>query len=221
MLIKYSGHACFKVRDNETGYSIVFDPYEPGSVPGFRDIVDSASRVICSHDHFDHDSVGSIKIIPNEADPFDVQYIDTWHDPEKGALRGPNRIHIVTDRKTGEKLIHYGDIGEVLDDLLTEENLQLLGDADIALIPVGGKYTYDADEALELIRRTSPKIAVPMHFRSESAGCGLPDIGSVEDFLTGAQEQGFTIKLSNAWFYDSAEYDLGECILGIMPENMQ
>ena len=155
MLIKYTGHACFKIRDNETGYSIVFDPYEPDSVPGFGKVVDIASRVICSHEHFDHNSRDSVQIVPSDADPFDVKSIDTWHDPEKGALRGPNSITVVTDRKTGEKVIHYGDIGEKIDDLLTEENLALLKDADVALIPVGGTYTYDADEALELIRRTN------------------------------------------------------------------
>ena len=139
MLIKYTGHSCFKVRDNETGYSIVFDPYEPDSIPGLRKVVDSASEVICSHEHFDHNSRNSVRLFPSDESPYDVVSIDTWHDPEKGALRGPNRIHIVTDRKTGEKLIHYGDIGEVIDDLLTEENLALLKDADVALIPVGGK----------------------------------------------------------------------------------
>ena len=221
MLIKYTGHACFKVRDNETGYSIVFDPYEPDSIPGLRKVVDSASEVICSHEHFDHNSRDSVRIVASEESPFEVSFIDTWHDPEKGALRGPNRISVVTDRKTGEKLIHYGDIGEVMDDLLTEENLALLKDADIALIPVGGKYTYDADEALELIRRTTPKITIPMHFRSESGGFGLPDIGTVEDFLTKAHNSGFTVKLSSLWFYDTAENDIGECILGIRPENMK
>ena len=38
---------------------------------------------------------------------------------------------MITHKATGEKLVHYGDIGEVLDDLLTEENLALLKDADI------------------------------------------------------------------------------------------
>lgn len=83
MLIKYTGHACFKVRDNETGYSILFDPYEPDSVPGFRKIVDSASEVICSHDHFDHNYTDAVKVIPMEESPFEVTAIDTWHDPEK------------------------------------------------------------------------------------------------------------------------------------------
>ena len=41
MIIKYAGHACFKILDEETGYSIVFDPYEPGSVKGFGDIRDA------------------------------------------------------------------------------------------------------------------------------------------------------------------------------------
>lgn len=220
MLIKYTGHACFKVRDNETGYSIVFDPYEPGSVPGYRDIVDSATEVICSHEHFDHNHRDSVRIFPAENCPYDIQFIDTWHDDKKGALRGPDRITIVTDRKTGEKLIHYGDIGEVLDDLLTEENAALLTGADIALIPVGGTYTYDADEALELIRRTSPKITVPMHFRSEAAGFGFDNIGSIENFLTKADAAGHKVRVSEVWFYDTAENDLDKCILAIRPENI-
>ena len=220
MLIKYTGHSCFKVRDNETGYSIVFDPYEPDSIPGLRKVVDSASEVICSHEHFDHNSRDSVKLYPSEESPYEVTYIDTWHDPEKGALRGPNRIHIVTDRKTGVKLIHYGDIGEVMDDLLTDDNLKILKDADVALIPVGGKYTYDAEEAIELIKRTTPKVAVPMHFRSEPGGFGLSDIGTIEDFLMKAHNSGMAVKLANVWFYDTSGVDLGECVLAIKPENM-
>lgn len=219
MLIKYTGHACFKVRDNETGYSIVFDPYEPDSVPGFRKIVDSASEVLCSHEHFDHNCRDAVRIIPAGESPYDVRTIDGWHDKEQGRARGANRIHIVTDKRTGEKLVHYGDIGQSADELLTEENLELLKDADIALIPVGGFYTIDADEAIELIERTSPKIAVPMHFRSE-AGFGLPNIGSIEDFLGKAHNAGMSVRVSDVWFYDTAENDIGKCVLVIRPENI-
>ena len=169
MIIKYIGHSCFKILDEETGYSIVFDPYEPGSVKGFGDIKDAASEVLCTHDHFDHNYKEAILVEPKDESPFEVKWIDTFHDPEKGALRGVNRIYVVTHRATGEKLVHYGDIGEVLDDLLTEENLELLKDADIALVPVGGVYTYDRREALDLIDRTTPKLRLPMHYRIRSA----------------------------------------------------
>ena len=54
MIIKYVGHACFKILDEETGYSIVFDPYKPLSVKGFGKIKDAASEVLCSHEHSDH-----------------------------------------------------------------------------------------------------------------------------------------------------------------------
>lgn len=220
MLIKFIGHACFKIRDNETGYSVIFDPYQPDSVPGLKKIVDLASEVLCSHEHFDHNSRDSVKVEKASESPYLVEYIDTWHDPEKGSLRGPNRIHILTDKKTGEKLIHYGDIGEVLDDLLTEENLALLKDADVALIPVGGTYTYDADEALALIDRTTPKLTIPMHFRSEDAGFGFDNIGSIENFLRKAHETGHAVNVSRVCFYDTAEYDLKDCILAIRPQNI-
>ena len=220
MLIRYTGQACFKLRDNTTGYSVVFDPYQPDSVPGFHRIVDTASEVLCSHDHFDHNSRDSLIIEPAENSPYEISFIDTWHDPEKGALRGPNRIYIVTDKRTGERLIHYGDIGEVMDDLLTEENMALLKDADVALIPVGGTYTYDADQAIELIRRTTPKIAVPMHFRTETGFFGLSNIGSIEDFLTKAQKAGIRVNISKVSFYDTEAYDLEDCILALRPQNV-
>lgn len=221
MIIKYVGHACFKILDEETGYSIVFDPYEPGSVKGFGDIRDAASEVLCSHDHFDHNCREAIKLEPKEESPFDLKWIDTFHDPEKGALRGTNRIYIVTHKATGEKLVHYGDIGEVLDDLLTEENLALLKDADIALVPIGGVYTYDRREALDLIEKTKPKLVLPMHYRAEAAGFGLPNIDTIENFLIDAEARGHGIGIGQMWFINTADYKADADILVLRPQNMR
>ena len=220
MLIKYIGHACFKVRDNETGYSIVFDPYEPDSLPGYRKIVDSASEVICSHEHFDHNSVSSIMIDPKEESPYEVTFIDCYHDEVHGAKRGTNKVTIIRDKKTGEKLIHYGDLGENLDDFLTDERLELLKDADVALIPVGGVYTIDGDQAIELIRRTHPNIAVPMHYRSETGGFGLSNIDSIESFTDKTQAAGIKTRFLKMFFYDTQEYPMDACVLAIRPQNI-
>lgn len=220
MIIKYIGHACFKIMDAGTGYSIVIDPYEPGSVPGFGDIRDAASEVICTHDHFDHNFTDAVSVEEKDGSPFEVKCIDTWHDEVKGKKRGPNRIVIITHKESGEKLIHYGDIGEVLDDLLSKENEALLADADIALIPVGGKYTYDKDEALDLIERTKPKMVIPMHYRAEAAGFGLSDIGTIEEFLVAAAGRKHTISVGNLYFIDTDKTKPGCDILALRPQNI-
>ncbi|MBQ5355078.1 MAG: MBL fold metallo-hydrolase, partial [Clostridia bacterium] len=35
---------------------------------------------------------------------------------------------------------------------------------DIAVIPVGGKYTMTAEEAAELVNKIAPKAAIPTHY---------------------------------------------------------
>ena len=219
MIIKYTGHSCFKILDSETGYSIVFDPYRPGSVPGYGDIKDTASEVLCSHGHDDHCGSECIIAEPREESPFRVEIIDAFHDPEKGTLRGTNRIHIVTNRSTGEKLVHYGDIGEKPDALPTDENMALLKDADIALVPVGGFYTCDMDEALELVERTGSKLMIPMHFRSETAGFGYPNIDTIESFLDRAAKKGKKISVARVSFINTGDIDLDSDILVLRPQN--
>ena len=218
MIIKYAGHSCFKILDDETGYSIVLDPFRDGSVPGYGKIVDVASEVLCSHEHDDHAGREHVTIEPKDDSPFKVEYIDTFHDPEKGALRGPDRIHVITNTKTGEKLVHYGDVGETLDELLTEENLALLKDADIALVPCGGVYTYNRQEALELINRTTPKLVLPMHYRSSTLGFDFGHIDTIEEFMEFAARAGKKVSISQMWFVNTGDVELDCDILVLRPQ---
>ncbi len=220
MIIRYTGHSCFKLYDDKTGYSIIFDPYKPGSVPGYHDIRDIASKVLPSHTHDDHFGMESVQLETRDDSPYRVEAIDTYHDPEKGALRGENRINIVTDKRTGEKLIHYGDIGEKIDDLLTEENMALLKDADIALVPIGGYYTYDMQEAMELIERTTPKMVIPMHFRSEIVGFGYPNIDTIEKFIDFATKAGKKVTVARVSYINTGDIHLDCDILVLKPHNI-
>lgn len=216
MIIRYIGHACFKISGGEAGCSVVLDPYENGSVPGFKDIDESAGEVLCSHDHFDHNCRDAVRLEDQGECPFEIRFIESWHDDVKGAKRGPNRITVIIEKSSGKKLIHYGDIGEVLGDLLTDENRELLCGADVALIPVGGTYTYDADEALDLIGATEPKLTIPMHYRSEAGGYGLPNIGSIEDFLDKAAKRSCSIQRSQDSCCDTGS-EMPEGILTLEP----
>ena len=60
MNLKWLGHSCFRVECDS--YVIIIDPFAPGSVPGVRDIKESAQRVLCSHEHFDHNARNVISL---------------------------------------------------------------------------------------------------------------------------------------------------------------
>ena len=44
---------------------------------------------------------------------------------------------------------------------------------DIACVPIGGTYTMDVEEAVELVKRIKPKICIPIHYHTI--------VGTVED----------------------------------------
>lgn len=174
LTITWHGHSCFTVSAND--YRIVFDPYAPGSVPGLSPLALTADQILCSHDHHDHactDAV-SLRETPAAGSPFDILKIDTFHDDDNGAKRGPNRIHIL---QTGDlRLAHLGDLGCIPN----ARQMEQLKNLDVILIPVGGYYTIDANCAWELIARLSPRVVIPMHYRSDTFG--FPVIERLEEF---------------------------------------
>ena len=54
MKITWIGHACFKIESD--GYTLIFDPYADGFVPGLKPLREKADMVLCSHEHGDHNA---------------------------------------------------------------------------------------------------------------------------------------------------------------------
>ena len=172
MNLIWNGHSCFTLKTAEG--SVVFDPYRDGSVPGLSPIRLTADLVLCSHDHRDH-GARELVGLTGRTPSFSVETISTFHDPEGGALRGTDTIHIVAAE--GMRLAHLGDLGCIP----TPEQLDRLRGLDVLLIPVGGYYTIDASQAQELAEELKPRIVVPMHYRSDTFGYEV--IARLEDFL--------------------------------------
>ena len=172
MKLTWMGHACWKVEDD--GYSVVIDPFSPGSVPGCPDIACEADAVLCSHGHGDHNYRQGVTIVSRGAYPFEVKTIPTWHDEAQGALRGYNIIHVIDAGFM--RAVHLGDLGH----LLNEEQLGQIGTPDVIMIPVGGYYTIDAKTAKQVADSIGAKIILPMHYRGD--GFGYDVISSVDEF---------------------------------------
>ena len=172
MKLIWYGHSCFLLETAEG--SAVFDPYAPGSVPGWRMPPLTADCALCSHQHSDHNWAGGVTLTGRRPG-FKLETLDTWHDGEHGALRGPNSIHMV--EAEGLRVAHLGDLGHEL----SLEQRAALGRIDVLMIPVGGFFTIDAKQAARTAEQIGAPIVIPMHYRGK--GFGYDKIGPVEDFL--------------------------------------
>jgi len=57
----------------------------------------------------------------------------------------------------GKTIYHAGDT-----DFIPE--MKLLGKVDVAMLPIGGKFTMDINEAVEATIAINPKFVIPMHY---------------------------------------------------------
>ena len=171
--LRWNGHACFSLTCR--GFTVVFDPYEDNYVPGFAPLDLEADLVLCSHGHGDHSAPHVAKLRTGRDHPLTPPTIDTFHDPEGGALRGTNTIHIL--EAGGLKAAHFGDIGCQL----TPTQLAELQGLDLAMIPVGGFYTIGPEEAKALMDKLGARVVVPMHYRMGDVG--LPAVRELDEFL--------------------------------------
>lgn len=160
------GHSCFEFACSE--HTAVIDPYK--GVPGYPELSLEAGEVYASHDHDDHGYFGAVRIIAQPGrSPFRVTTVDTFHDPEGGALRGRNKITIIEAGTV--RLAHFGDLGHELSD----EQLDAVKGADIIMIPVGGFYTIDGVQAAHIAEATGAKLMIPMHFHRDGRGYDVID----------------------------------------------
>lgn len=188
MEVKWLGHACFKLTHE--GYSVVIDPFQPGSVPGLRDIQETADMVLCTHGHYDHNYAEGVKLTGNsERGEFKVTKLTVCHDDAGGSLRGMSDILLL--EIDGYRVAHFGDIGCAL----TDEQKDMLRGLDLAMIPVGGYYTIDAAQAARMVRDLSPAVVIPMHYTGDSYG--FDEIGRVEAFIELFDEERVQVVNSN------------------------
>ena len=172
MTITWLGHACFRVE--EDGYAVVMDPYT--GVRGYPALAVSADEVLCSHSHFDHCYKDAVTVpMRLRPSPFTMETMDTFHDDRQGALRGSNTVHIL--RCGGKTLVHLGDLGHPL----SRQQAEKICGCDVLLLPVGGVYTINAQQAKAVVEQIAPKIVVPMHYRHDPYG--LENVAGVEEFL--------------------------------------
>jgi len=164
--VKYITHACFEISGNKT---ILIDPFFNGNEtnPHYNGNPDI---VLVTHEHFDHADAGNMKgkivaphtvNIPNKIemkigdekviDGIKIKMIRASHYQSKY----PTGYIITMD---GKNIAHLGDT--YLD------GVDPLGNIDLLLVPIGGHYTMNIEEALKAVEIIKPKMVIPMHYNT-------------------------------------------------------
>ncbi len=183
MRIVWHMHSCFEVEGSAT---VVIDPHDGRSI-GVKPPSLKADLVLITHDHFDHNAIRVVKgdyvmlkdVAPKRVKGVSVRGTAAFHDDVQGEKRG--RMNIFQFTMDGIRFCHLGDLGH----LLTDRQVQEIGQVDVLFIPVGGVFTIDGAQAQELVRMMSPRVAIPMHFRV--GGLSL-SIHNADEFLSGLPE---------------------------------
>ena len=167
MLFQHIGHAEFLI-ETESGVRIVTDPYDAGCGYPLRKV--TADVALVSHHHHDHDAVENLKGEPRVIDTagnytpeteVQITAVRGFHDDAGGSKRGETLLFLI--EAEGLRIVHLGDLGCALD----ADQLKILKNPDVLMIPVGGFFTIDAKQAKEISEQLGAKVILPMHYKTE------------------------------------------------------
>ncbi len=180
MKLKYFGHSAFLIED------LLIDPFLTGNPHCTTETGDVECNIIClTHDHDDH--VGdafeigkrnnavivaiydfakdvSSKGVRTEGmniggtitvGDWDIKMVEALHSSNKGHPAG----FILKHRKFNRTIYHAGDTGLFSD-------MKLIGDEgiDIAMLPIGDRYTMGIGDAVKAVELIKPGLVIPMHY---------------------------------------------------------
>lgn len=175
-------HSSIKIKNSKTIY---FDPFKIDK--NYND----ADYIFITHSHYDHYSEEDIKkvrkketkiiitsdlkekvkelgfensniiiVTPNEKyiiDTLKIETIPAYNNEKQFHPKSKNWVGYIIEIN-GEKYYIAGDTD------ITEENKKIK--CDVALLPIGGTFTMNYEEATELANIIKPKIVIPIHYGS-------------------------------------------------------
>ncbi|MFP3133557.1 MAG: metal-dependent hydrolase [Nitrososphaeria archaeon] len=183
--IRWLGHAAFEIQGQ--GSDILIDPWLTNPLSPVRPEEVKPDYIVVTHDHNDH--LGeAIEISKRTGAPIISVYELANYISEKGGksigmnIGGPlvlkNNLYVYLTQAfhssthgsptgviiniNGLSIYHAGDTGLFGD-------MKLIGEVyspDVALLPIGGFFTMNPEQAAVAVQLISPRYAIPMHYNT-------------------------------------------------------
>ncbi len=186
MKLRFLGHAAVRLEGKKT---VLIDPFlrdNPQALEKPENIT-QADVIVITHDHGDHlgdafeiaSKTGAVIVAQHEialmaqdkglkaegmniGGPVEVEGVRVWltpafHTSGVGAPTG-----CVVEMSVGKRVYHAGDTGLFSD-------MRLIGQLfkpDAALLPIGGRYTMDVNQAAMAVEMIGAPVVIPVHYNT-------------------------------------------------------
>ncbi len=169
MIITWHGEGALKIVDKET--TIAVNPHDgtTDKMPSF-----SAALGLIGGSFATDKPLREQPFLVTGPGEYEVKGVFVYGVHAKG-VDGPVTVFLL--EIDGVTMAHLGGIQQ---DQLTQEQLEVLEGADVLFVPVGGKNSLNAKQAIKMINQIEPRIIVPIDYKT--AGSKSTKDG-VEPFL--------------------------------------
>lgn len=191
--LSYLGHSGFIISN---GKKIAIDPYNV-SQEAEKEKVD---LILITHSHYDHCSIkdiqklskkGTIIVVPVDAqskighvEDVEMQVIEVGDELEFGEIKIVGVPAYNLDKefhpknegwlgyvvKMNNVIVYHAGDSDNIPEMAKLSGYGKDGNKFVALLPVSGTYTMNAEEAVEAAKIISPSIVIPMHYGSGVTG---------------------------------------------------
>jgi L-ascorbate metabolism protein UlaG (beta-lactamase superfamily) len=211
--LKWWGHSSFSIKYG--GKTYYLDPFQLSSP-------EKADAIFITHSHYDHCSLQDIEKIAKDGtvivctadsqskiNRIDKKIEIVLVEPNKEIKFGDIKIKTVPAYNNSKQfhskseywigyvlqfgktiVYHAGDTDFIKE--MQEISKQLTGSYSIALLPVGGTYTMNADEAVKAAVAVNASLSIPMHYGSVSSTGSKAD---AEKFVKLCGEKGLNAQI--------------------------
>lgn len=178
MQITYYGYTCFKIQ-SQGKITVITDVFDKSI--GLKPPLLKADILTYSCAHFDCGDImeknneSQLFVINNpgeyEVSGIMIDGISAKHSEKLQQESFDTTLYIF--RIDEMVLCHLGDLGQKE---LNEDQLDIIGEVDILMVPVGGNYTADYKSAAHIVNQVEPRIVIPMAYRLPGLKVKLDEI---------------------------------------------
>jgi L-ascorbate metabolism protein UlaG (beta-lactamase superfamily) len=173
MEITWYGLSCFRLTERGTA-AVVTDPFN-SKVVGMDALKLKADIVTSSHDAPGHNHLDGVKGSRHQiTGPGEFEIGGVFINGIRTTKKKKESSHntVFSFDYDGVTVAHLGDLNR----MLTQSEVDALGDVNVALVPVGGGNSLNAAKAAEVISMLDPGFVIPMHFKSKGVKLELDEL---------------------------------------------